>query len=454
VGALRAGAARVVITPPLGTSLAGSFHDRFAEAVEDDLYAHALILEQGETRVALVSCDVICMPADIAGPARQLVAQATGIPADHVLVAGTHTHTGPRVYKSSLAPRPEDYVAALPAKIATAVEHAAARLEPAAVASGTAQEAGVSFNRRYWMRGGTVRMNPGFENPDVVRPAGPIDPEIGVIWLVRPEGSPIAAVVSFALHYVGAASGQHISPDYFGRVSRKLQARYGDDFVTVFFNGASGDVNGVDFFKPRRPPVEHAESVATAVADAVQRAIAGSTPDPAAALGSVSTRLPFRRKPITPDDVAVARAIRAAPESPPPSPYAPGPFSWVVGEPLRRDLWNAYAGEVLLLADTPEELETEVQAVRIGGTAVVALPGEIFCALGLAVKARSPLRPVLIAELANDYVGYVPTRRAQVEEGGYETWLACSALPAAGTGEAMVDAAVGLLETLRRTPGP
>jgi hypothetical protein len=82
------------------------------------------------------------------------------------------------------------------------------------------------------------------------------------------------------------------------------------------------------------------------------------------------------------------------------------------------------------------------------GCALVGLPGEIFVELGLAIKARSPFQTTLVGSLANDYIGYVPTRRAQLEEGGYETWAARSALPAAGTGEAMVDSAVRLLSKL------
>jgi neutral ceramidase len=143
-----------------------------------------------------------------------------------------------------------------------------------------------------------------------------------------------------------------------------------------------------------------------------------------------------------------------------------GPFSWVIGQPLPASTLRTYARECRFVAALPEQLETEVQALRIGDCAVVALPGEIFVELGLAIKAASPFRwmaPVessrsayqpervtLLSSLSNDYVGYVPTRRAIEEEGGYETWAARSALPAAGTGEAMVRVASRLLATLAR----
>jgi hypothetical protein len=131
---LRAGAALTAITPPLGTSLAGSFTDRKAAEVHDDLYAHALVLENAGTRLALVSLDLIVLPEAPVAAARELIAARTGIPAEHALIACTHTHSGPATAGLLGVDADEDYVAWLPARVAGAVE-AAARRQPAVLGS-------------------------------------------------------------------------------------------------------------------------------------------------------------------------------------------------------------------------------------------------------------------------------------------------------------------------------
>lgn len=367
----------------------------------------------------------------------------------HVLIAATHTHTGPAISDLLGCPRDAAYAAWVPLKISDAVELALDGLQPAAVAPAVGREERVSFNRRYWMRDGTVRMNPGCQNPDIVRPAGPIDPELGMIGVTKPDGTPLGVVLSFALHYMGADSSDGFSADYFGHVSRLLQQVYGANFVTIFFNGASGDINRID---TRRPPVRdwgrQSRKVATVLGGQVVRHMSLICPQEDVPLGGLSKRVRFHRQAITLDDVNMAHAILRAPRGAPfpENKCEPGPFSWLVGHLLPLDLGHLYAMETLHLAAMPEILETEVQVLRIGDTGVVGLPGEIFCSLGLDLKARSPLPLTLIAELANDYIGYVPTTDAIEKEGGYETWAARSALPTAGVGELLVDTAIELLD--------
>ena len=451
---LRAGAARVAITPPIGASMSGGWFDRRATSVDDDLHAHALVLEQDDTRLALVSCDVIAIPRDVVTAARREIAARTGIAEEATLIAATHTHTGPSTTDLLGVDRDAAYSEMLAEKIALAVERAARRAQPAAVASTSATETRVSFNRRYWMRDGTVRMNPGYASPDTVRPAGPTDPEVGIIWVSEAGGAPLAVVLSFALHFVGTDDQDAFSADYFGHVSRIFQRLYGPQFVTVFFNGASGDVNRIDVNAPPfRAGHAYAEKVATAIVGGVLREAALLTTRDDVPLAAAMARVPFQPKPIDESDAALARAILAAPEAAPlpEGPCGPAPFGWVVGHPVPPNLWKLYARETLRVAALPATLETEVQALRIGDAALVGLPGEVFCALGLDLKRRSPFSPTLVAELANDYLGYIATHSAAAREGGYETWPALSALPAAGTGEGLVDAAVILLDRLRGT---
>jgi len=251
--------------------------------------------------------------------------------------------------------------------------------------------------------------------------------------------------------------------------------------VPVLLNGTSGDVNNVDVREPKPlSGAAQAERVAGMLAGETIKVVERLRPASEVRLRVASERLRFRRKRVTPEDVALAERILAVPDDVPDKEVRQragigesGPFSWVVGQPLPPNVLRAYARECRYLAELPEERETEITALRMGDGALVGLPGEVFAELGLTIKAGSPfgmgsvtaamslpnrasgLIPMpeydgatLVASLANDYVGYVPTRRAQEEEGGYETWAARSALPAAGTGEAMVEAAVRLLGKL------
>jgi neutral ceramidase len=476
---MKAGAVAFDITPPLGVPLAGSFDERIAVDIADPLYARAVVLEdEVGGRLAIVCCDLICMPGETVRLTREFVGKAGDVPPDRIFIAATHTHTAPAPNGLLGTRRAADYMDALPQRLATAIALAARRLRPARAAWGTGHEAGVSFNRRFRMRDGTVHMNPGRLNPDIVEPAGPIDPELGLLWIEGEDGAPVAVVSCFALHYVGTDHSRHVSADYFGAYARWLQRIFGPEVVPLLLNGASGDINNADVFAPHQLGGSiQARRVAGVLAGETLRVVQKLHPTGEITLDAASARLPFRRKAVTPEDLALAERILAVPEATPPEEIRRhaglgdrGPFSWVVGQPLRPGVLRTYARECQILAELPEEMETEVQALRIGGCALVALPGEIFVELGLAIKARSPFGPgdaasvegtqpnrtpegrgvTLVASLANDYVGYVPTRRAQLEEGGYETWAARSALPAAGTGEAMVDVAVKLLDELQR----
>ena len=463
---LKAGAAALDITPPLGVPLAGAYTARYAAGIDDPLYARAVVLEDergAESRVALVCCDLIAMPGDTVRVARDLVARSGAVRPDRVLIAATHTHTAPSPTGLLGTPRADTYMDQLPLRLATVIQMAAQRLAPARAAWGAGHEAGVTFNRRYHMRDGTVRMNPRAMDPNIVRPAGPIDPEVGVLWLEREDGTPVSTVTSFSLHYIGTDRGDHVSADYFGHWARWMQRIYGQDLVPILFNGAQGDVNGVDVHDPA-PIRGHAKAhrVAGILAGETMRVVERLQPKDGVTLDAAVAPVSFQRKRITPEDLEIAARLLALPEDAPPGDLRraaglsdSGPFSWVVGQPLPPNALRLWAQECRYLAAMPETLETEVQVIRVGDAAVVSLPGEAFVELGLAIKRQSPLRPdgdppgvTLIAVLANDYVGYIGTRKAISEEGSYETWAARSSLPAAGAGEAMVETAVQLLRSL------
>jgi hypothetical protein len=440
-GELRVGAASVVITPALGTPMAGYYSERAAEGVDDDLYAKALVFEQDGAKAALVVCDLISMPRPVAEEARRLVHEATGLAPDRVMVSATHTHTGP-VLPTGTSRDPADegganaarrYVQTLPQLIAKSVADANAALRPARASVGAGREEHLSFNRRYFMKDGTVGWNPGKNNPNVVRPAGPIDPAVPVVYFETPDGKPIATYVNFAMH-LDTTGGNRISADYAHALAQLLAALKGPEMVTVFSIGTAGDINHIDVGSaaPQQGPGE-ARRIGTVLAGEVLKTYARLQPVHTSAPRARSEVLKLELPPVSSEDVERARktAVKFGKDAP--------PF-----------LERVAAYKVLdVAARQGQPLDAEVQVIALGDDlAFVALPGEIFVELGLAVKEASPFRHTIIAELANGSVGYVPTRRGYAE-GNYEP---VSARCAAGSGERIAETAVRLLKELKAGP--
>ena len=181
---MRVGCGAAAITPGLGAYMAGYFEEREATAIHDDLYARALVFDDGNVAVGLLCCDLICLQAEEVAKIREAIARQTDIPGEHVLVCATHTHTGPRTRRFRIQEKGGltlEWLDGFSERAAQAVVEAAGSLESCTVEGGTSLEDRIAFNRRYRMKDGTVQTNPGHRNPGVIEPAGPIDPEVGVI---------------------------------------------------------------------------------------------------------------------------------------------------------------------------------------------------------------------------------------------------------------------------------
>ena len=445
---LQAGASIVTITPPLGTPMAGFFHYREAETVADELTARTVVLDDGTTRLALVVCDLISLKAETVTAARNRIIERHGIPAECIMIACTHTHTGPVTSENRGVQPDRAYMDWLTTRIADGVGIACSRLVPARVSYGAADVQGICFNRRFRMRDGTVVFNPGIGNPDILEPAGPTDPEVTALLVEDEAGRPIALWACLSTHYVGTDQERAISADYYGDFARVIERCLGDQCVGMLANGTSGNINTIDVQQSvRLKGTARARLVGTAVAAAaVQGAMMSQRLDEVA-LEAESFPLTIARWQITPEDITLAEAILAQPAETEPEPAAG--FSYVVGQPIPGSQVRSYASAVSQLAQMPSEGETELQVMRIGDLALVVLPGEIFVEFGLAIKAQAPFDQVAVVGLANDHIGYVPTEEA-FRQGGYETWRTASSWSAPGTGEAMTEAVLARLQDLRQ----
>lgn len=429
---LAAGTAKVPITPPLGVSMAGYYHDRRADDVLDDLHARALVLTSGDTAAALVVCDLIGLTRDLADRVRAMAAERNSIPPEQIMVCCTHTHTGPILRDWSEAGMVADpaYLDVLTRKIADAVQLAHRRQQPASIRAGTGHVEGIAFNRRYWMADGSLRTNPPFQSPAIVRAAGPIDPELGLVLLEDGGQQPLAMVNTYALHpdQVGGAA---LSADFQGVEARMLESVLGNGAVVLCPNGCCGDINHFDVFKPA------ARSKGPRAARRSGMALAGETLKQLSTLESI---VPATLR-------AGSRTIQAQIRVP-----TADEVLWAqtaVENEMRgfdsQGLDVVKAHRMLRIhVEGQTQLSLEVSAIAVGDVAIVGLPGEMFVELGLDLKARSPFPYTSVAELCNNAIGYVPTRRAY-DEGGYE---ATSSPLAPGTGEQIVEAALLLLNEL------
>ena len=425
----RAGAATSNITPPLGTSINGGMVDRRATHVHDELHARCLVLDDGTTKLAFAIVDSCMVPVDVIDAAKKIVAERTGIPATHVLVSATHTHEAPTaaaVFQSDPDPA---YLAFLSTRIADGIQRAANNLEPARIGWGVAEEPNHVFNRRWKLKPGTMpanpfgqttdiaKMNPGQGNPDLVEPAGPVDPQVWVVSLRSPDGRHIALLGNYSLHYVGGEAPGAVSADYYGmfadRVQKLLEAdRQDPPFVGMMSNGTSGNINNVNYSLPapaaRKKPYEQMRLVADAVAVKAAEAVRAMTYHDWIPLSAKTATLTLGVRKPSPDELSQARAIVGR-----------------TTHPVKTQLDAIYAVETVDMATYPDTLPVTLQALRLGDLSIAALPCETFVEIGLELKAFREGQPHFTVSLANGYNGYLPTPE-QHKLGGYETWRAKS----------------------------
>jgi len=426
------GVAQRVITPPTGVSLAGYFHDRIGKTVRDDLCAKCVVIESGAERVALVACDLISGHREITGEARGLIQKETGIAADHVMVSMTHTHTGPETRPGRVVPTRAEWLAKLPRFIADAVKSASANMFKAQLHAGRGEEHDLANNRLFRLRDGTERFGPTSDLLLVAGPAGPIDPEVLAMKVVDPQGRVRAVLVNYALHVdvIGGGSADFISADWPGEMAKGVAGIYGDQCVTLFLNGCCGDINHSPYLKqtalPRGGPakaIQLGRAIGGVAVNAAEKGEPVADSRVAAMLDTL--KIPYYEV----DDRMRAYAAELARKE------KPSDFEQYIIKTVAE--WN--------LGGTLEPVP--VHAIRVGNTAFVGLPGEIFCHWGLEIKKWSPAAFTFVVELANHWVGYVPTVE-QAVRGGYGAMPILSRRLTADAGQRMADSAFVQLQRL------
>jgi len=421
--ALRAGAAAIDITPRLGIEINGGTAPVLAQHIHDPLMARALVLESASTRLALVVVDTCLIDRPLLDEAKQLIFRQTGLASNHVSISATHTHSGGSLIGAHLTEPDAEYRAWLPQRLADAVRCAANNLAPAQAgwAKGALPEhvfcrrilvkPDTTYTNLLGQTGDRVKMNWTSPEPAVDGDfSSPVDPEVWVFSLRHADGRPLALLANYSLHYVGGVGPGHLSADYFGVFSRRIEELIAagpqdPPFVAMLSNGTSGDINNNDYRvrNPPRKPYEQIERVAADLAHEVQRVMAtiDYRQDVPISAASAEVSLAYRKP--SPAELDAARQIVQGKER------------------LELRAWpQIYAREQLILARYPDEASVPLQVFRIGELAIAQWPGEIFAVSGLDLKQRTP-GPLFNISMANGWYGYIPPPE-QHALGGYETW--------------------------------
>ncbi len=448
---LFAGFSRVNMNPPLGTPLAGYFQTRLAEGYLDDLQINALALSCGDTRAVMLTFDLCGIKRVANRRIAAAIAKATGLPEEAIYLHATHTHTGPTIPgRTDIPPECEElvngYFEFLIRQAADAAVLALKDLQPARMGYGIGQAPGIAFIRRYRMKDGSIRTNPGVDNPDIVEPIGQVDERVNVVRFDREGDSLVLVNVGNHPDVVG---GNLVSGDWPGLLRRTVEKTL-DNTRCIFFNGAQGDVNHVNVhprggflngmfmdFDDVSRGYPHAQYMARVVTGGVLQAFDKVAYVEVDSLKAKQRciRIPANRP--LPEELPEAHRINDL--------YEAGRENELPYEGMMLTTVLADAGRKVLLENGPDYFDMELSAVAIGPVAFIGVPGEPFNGIGLGLKEAEGWDLVCPCCMTNGHEAYFPMMDAY-EEGGYE---AVGSSMKAGCAEQIIKEGRDLLDELR-----
>lgn len=389
---LQVGYAEIDITPPLGTGMPGYFSGRKADGVLDPLLIKVAAITQGDTTLAIMMCDLIGLGRDVVNKMRDSINKETGLARHQIFIHATHTHTG-----AVISAVEDDIIEKSAVVVQNAINN---RNHESKVTIGRAEEHAVTFIRRYLMKDGSIRTNPGRANPDIVRPIGDIDPDVNVMTFHQTK----TMLVSHGLH-CDCVSGTKFSADYPYHITEGIREELGSDWNVVFLNSCSGNINHIDVKnKNQRSSNDEAQKIGRTLSKAAIRALKSSKEIEVNKIGSKA--------------LVVKSPIRQVPKE---------LYTWAKLE-MQNDPENAKKRNfneltprgVIRLAETKEDDRlTEIIVFHIGSVGIVGLPAECFVEISKDIKHHSLMDTTWVIGLTGGDMGYVPHPRGY-QQGGYE----------------------------------
>lgn len=395
---------------------------------EGQLRAVAVVIEkQPFGKLAIVACDVLMMTRQHLDPVVREISRTTGIPGSNILINCTHTHHAPSTMVVHGYGLEEAFTRGVQEAIVKAVQEANGNLskDDCQFLFHLGDEKAVGQNSRILLEDGQIYwVGP---RDQFVRPTGPFDPELPVLLFRDSAEKNVALLFNHSTHTIGTRKSGVRSPSFYGLAGQELEVEFGG--TICFLEGASGSTHNLSL---------SGDEMVTRIKQDVREAIAKAQPRPVNRLRAIKRPFKFKVRSFddSKEDEAVARYCRKH----------VGAYGDTVVQ-VFRDMRKTLAPQ------QAQERETWLQVLMVGDVAIVGVPAEFFTRLGLDIKNRSPFRHTYIAELANDWVGYLPDLEAH-KLGGYQVWTGLHSYAEPGTGERIVDEAVKMLQEVAGTRSP
>ena len=457
---MKAGFYTADITMPIGYEMAGGYLKAFSQRIMGPLKIRAAVFSDGKAKTAFAVVDTSSFDDQFVVDVLAELKNRCKLEFDATLLASSHVHTGGLlrkgdipVLKEMLAPEIFDRLetASMPARVecyywmcishcASAIAEAYYRMEDAQISVGRGHEAGRIFNRRLRLKDGREYTHPGKMNPDIVDFAGPVDPDVNVLGAWREDGSLIGCLINYGCHGTTMCGTQGSHGDWFQFTDEVIHKLLGEDVGTVILNGPCGDVTQVNNLSPENDFGERvARELGGRVGAEAYKVLLSSPKRDDATLDFAHKIISIPKRKPSQEHVraAVEKLMKALPSEDEGSTFA---RNTVIADALCRK-------EPLCPKD--------ITAIRIGDAAIVSCQAELFCQLGLDLKAKSKFPFTFICTLANGSTGYVPTLKAfdPATGGGYETRLTPGRLDI-HAGDILVDNSAELLNSLTEQPPP
>ncbi len=394
------------ITPPLDCDIPGYFLRRKAVGVSTRLYAKAVAIEADGKAVIMITIDAENLPKCVYDRAVGIIKALTGIDERYVMINATHTHIGgpvenPSTYEAPYFSIDMPYIEMLGRMVGDCGVLAYQRLEPMTAKYAMTNVTGIAFVRNYIMTDGSIMTNPGYQNPDIVRPVTESDSEFPVFFFFDESGKPRGMISNFALHHDSvridddAYASRKYNSDYSGVLANEMKQDFGHDFVSIFINGTCGDINHCDFSLSREesgkiiPYIRNGKKLA----DAARELYKSAKPFEIDCVDAVKETVDINRREISDEEIAELKQLIAE------LPFEGLRFS--ISQPQSREYRRARAERMLNIADMPKVVQAPIQALRFGECVLYAIPSEVYVIYGKYIKANSPSKINLVAELAN-----------------------------------------------------
>ena len=449
---LKVGYSRVNANPPLGYEIAGYYVKRYAKGYLDDITVGTLLLQYGDTNIAMISVDVCGLNEDFGIDVSSMIEKETNIPKENVYLTATHTHTGPVVINDptryGVNEKLTTYIQFLKQRIVDSVVLALADVKDAKMGYiyGYAPER-VAYIRRYMMKDGTTFTCPPIDDPNIDYALGTLDQRVNVLRFDRKD-APTVVAVNYGVH-ADTINGELISADFPSVMAKTLEKAL-DGVKCIFFNGAEGDVGSTNVH-PTKGDMNDTEisfdneMKSPGMARFVGRALAGTVLQvydkvhyvDVDEIKIVSKYIDIPSNMPTPEEMPLARLYKQLHEE--------GKDDQIPFKAMQLTTAVADAVRKCRLENGPEFFTIRLTAVKIGPVVYLGIPGEPFTDIGVEIKKAEGWNLIMPTALTNGNIGYFPMKSAY-DEGGYE---AKTSNFKAGVAEIIIENAIQLLNELR-----